>query len=221
MKAALERLGYHKTHHMHSVVKSPRQIALWHDVGTTTARPWDEIFEGFAASVDFPSATYYAELLMHYPAAKVVLTTRDVDRWYDSTASTIFAIHKLTPKWATRLFPPLRRSVEMIDATVWDRVFDGRFADREHAQAVFVEHLNDVQATVPGDRLLVFEVAEGWEPLCAFLGCEVPDEPFPHLNDGATFRRQIAAARTLIAAPYVAAAVLGFRGALAVRRRRR
>lgn len=221
MKVALERLGYERTHHMRSVVQSSRQTALWHEVGTTAARPWDEIFAGFAASVDFPSATWYSELLAHYPQAKVVLTTRDVDRWYESTASTIFAIRELTPQWAIRLVPPLRRRIEMTDATVWDRVFDGRFADRYYATQVFVEHLANVKATVPSERLLVFEVADGWEPLCAFLDCEVPNEPFPHVNSRATFQRQLAMVRLLVAVPYAAAAALALRGGLAVRRRPR
>jgi hypothetical protein len=45
---------------------------------------------------------------------------------------------------------------------------------------------------VPAERLLVYEVKEGWEPLCEFLGVEAPkDEPFPHLNDTDAFRRRV------------------------------
>jgi hypothetical protein len=40
-----------------------------------------------------------------------------------------------------------------------------------------------VRAVVPPDRLLVFSVRDGWEPLCAFLGRSVPDTPFPNIND--------------------------------------
>lgn len=221
MKAALERLGFHKTHHMQEVGRSSRQTELWHQVGTTSARPWDEIFEGYAASVDFPSATYYAELMAHFPDAKVVLTMRDVDRWYDSAASTIFAIRELTPPWAIRLFPPLRRQIEMTDATVWDRVFDGRFGEPDHAKAVYADYVAEVQTTVPADRLLLFNVAEGWEPLCAFLDRPVPDEPFPHLNDRATFSRLLTGARVLGAVPHLAGAVLAIGGVRSLRRRRR
>lgn len=52
-----------------------------------------------------------------------------------------------------------------------------------------------VQAKAPPDRLLVFEVKDGWEPLCHFLGVAVPDEDFPHANDAATLRPLLLAAR--------------------------
>ena len=44
---------------------------------------------------------------------------------------------------------------------------------------------------MPADRLLVFDVKQGWEPLCAFLGVLVPDTPFPHVNDHMTLVRQM------------------------------
>ena len=70
----------------------------------------------------------------------------------------------------------------------WDIVatgtFGGRLTDRAHCQAVFAQHNLEVQETIAPERLLVFEVKQGWEPLCAFLGVPVPDdEPFPHVND--------------------------------------
>jgi hypothetical protein len=45
----------------------------------------------------------------------------------------------------------------------------------------------EVQDTVPADRLLVWSVSDGWEPLCEFLEVPVPDTPFPHLNDSKGF----------------------------------
>ena len=127
-------------------------------------------------------STYYRELLDHVPDAKVILTTRDVDKWYASTASTIYPISQLTPSWMTRLVPRVRRMDELVQGTVWQRVFQGRFDDEAYAKQVFLDHEAEVKQHVPADRLLVFNVAEGWEPLCEFLGCEVPTHPFPHLN---------------------------------------
>jgi hypothetical protein len=80
----------------------------------------------------------------------------------------------------------------MIQELVWDREFNGRADDEAHAIRVFTEHNAAVQREVPADRLLVYQVSEGWEPLCRFLGVDVPDEPFPHLNDSATFKQRIA-----------------------------
>jgi len=207
MKAALERLGYVRTHHMEEVFRSRKQIDLWHDVGRGAEPQWDDIFVGYQACVDFPSSTYYREILAHYPDAKVVLTTRDPDRWYASAAATIFRARELTPAWAVRFIPAARKMFELTEATVWDRLFDGRFADEAFAKQVFVNYIEQVKADVPADRLLVFEVAQGWEPLCEFLDCDVPDEPFPHVNDTESFNRKVRGLRLLGAAPYGAAAL--------------
>ena len=61
-----------------------------------------------------------------------------------------------------------------------------------YAISAFDRHNAEVEAVdVPADRLLVYEVKEGWGPLCEFLGVEVPDEPFPHLNDTADFKKMV------------------------------
>lgn len=220
MKVALERLGFDKTHHMEDVFRSPRQAELWHRVGLGEPPDWDAIFEGYRASVDFPSSTYYAELLEHFPEAKVVLTTRDVDRWYRSARDTIFAARDQTPRWIQRVLPQSAKMAELTDATVWDRVFDGRFADEAYTKAVFTEYLDTVEATVPAHKLLVFEVSQGWEPLCEFLGCDVPDEPFPHVNDTASFQRRIRIIRALGALPAAVGVVAAVAAAAVVVRRR-
>ncbi|MBN4047450.1 hypothetical protein JYT71_00430 [Acidimicrobiaceae bacterium AH-315-P05] len=207
MKVALERLGYNKTHHMHEVLRSPRQAELWHQVSAGSNTHWPEVFDGYQACVDFPSAPFYRELHEAYPNAMVVLTIRDVDRWYNSTSETIFKMSQLTPRWTIRLIPHVRRLAELTDATVWDGIFDGRFDDEEYAKTVFADHIADVTAAISPNRLLTFNVAEGWEPLCEFLGCEVPDEPFPHLNDAAAFQRKIRLLHVVRAMPAIIAAV--------------
>jgi hypothetical protein len=58
--------------------------------------------------------------------------------------------------------------------------------------AAAIERYNaEVIATVPEDRLLVWSVTDGWEPLCAFLGIDVPEAPFPNLNDSSQFADRI------------------------------
>ena len=75
--------------------------------------------------------------------------------------------------------------------TVWDGTLAGKFEDRDAAIRIFEEHNRKVLATVPPERLLVFDVKEGWEPLCALLGVLVPaGEPFPHVNDAIDFSRR-------------------------------
>jgi hypothetical protein len=91
---------------------------------------------------------------------------------------------------------------------VWDGIFDGRFADRDHAVAVFEQHIANVQSVCPPGRLLVFDVAEGEEPLCSFLDVPIPNRPFPRLNDARSVQRRFAAIRWGTGAGPVAAAAL-------------
>ncbi len=72
----------------------------------------------------------------------------------------------------------------MLNTIVWDGTFHGNFADRQYAIDIFNRHNEEVKRFVPPERLLVYDVKEGWEPLCRFLGVDVPDEPFPRVNSG-------------------------------------
>ncbi len=55
----------------------------------------------------------------------------------------------------------------------------------------FVAHSDFVKATIPPEQLLVYEVKDGWGPLCEFLGLPVPDAPFPRTNDRVEFWERI------------------------------
>ena len=206
LKQALEQLGYRRTHHMEEVAASRFQIDKWLDVVRGGDPDWEAIFNGYNASVDFPSATYYRKLLKQYPEAKVILTVRDTDKWYRSTEETIWALSRQMPQWLA-LIPPVRDFVEVVDGTVWDRIFDGRFDDETFAKRVYNDYNNQVRHDVPDDRLLVFDVADGWEPLCSFLGKPIPDAPFPHRNDRAAFVPRIRFLQLLQVAPWTLAAL--------------
>ncbi|TKK85238.1 sulfotransferase family protein [Herbidospora galbida] len=201
LKAALEILGFGPCYHMADVVEDPRKIRQWLDVGDGKTTDWDAIFRGFRSAVDFPAVSYWRELTDHYPEANVVLTVRDPDRWYESAQDTIFhrAVEPEEPgsRWRRVLHrlmlwrvPELALFPRMAEATVADRVFGGRLDDREHCIEVFRRHNEEVRATIPAGRLLVFECRQGWEPLCRFLGAPVPDVPFPHVNDRMEFNRR-------------------------------
>ena len=214
LKAALEILGYDKTHHMFEVMGNPDQMAMWHAIGRGEQPDWDGVYTGFAAAVDFPTAAYWRELSAYYPDAKIVLTTRSPDSWWKSASATIIPIGKAPPAWARKWIKPIRQNVEMTNGTIWHRIFDGRQFEEEHAKRVFEAHNAAVKAELPAERLLVFEVKQGWEPLCAFLGKPVPDQPFPHVNDTAEFQKTIrnitwgfGAFHVVVAAALVAAGV--------------
>ena len=195
LKRALDELGFGPTYHMEEVVRRPSHVAAWLGYARTGEVNWDEIFAGFGSAVDFPVSCVWDELATHYPDAKIVLTVRDPQSWWTSTATTIYPARTMFPAWLLRLAPITARWVEMVDRLVWDGLFDGRFADRDHAVAVFERHVADVEAACSPDRLLVFDVGQGWAPLCAFLDVPIPDRPFPRLNDARTLQRRFAALR--------------------------
>jgi hypothetical protein len=178
--------------------------------------------------VDWPGAAYWREIVAAYPRAKVVLTVRDPQRWHDSMSKTILRGAPVLQRPAVRRAfglllvgdRDLRDMAEVVNYGVIDREFGGRY-DREHLTAVFERHSAEVRAEVPADRLLVFEVAQGWEPLCAFLGVPVPDEPFPHANETTEFQRWQRRGLTRLAAPRLAVLALAAAAAVAVVRRRR
>ena len=175
LKAALEQLGLGPCYHM--VECMPRGPEHWqHWIDAADGKPdWDRLFDGFGSTVDFPASTSYRALAEHYPEAKVILTVRDPERWFDSTQETIFA-----PDWTAYL-----RTVEMghfIRRTINDYLQD-RMHDREHLIRRFEEHNDEVRRTIPAERLLVYEVRQGWQPLCDFLNLPVPDGDFPNVND--------------------------------------
>lgn len=179
LKSALERLGLGPCHHMLGLLDRPEEIPLWLDVAQGRAVDWSQIYRGYRSTVDWPGARWWRELAGHYPAAKVILSVRDPERWYESALSTI---HRAAMDDSPVPSPVLAELRAMAREVVWKGVFDGRFTDRAHALRLFNDHVETVRGHLPADRLLIFEASEGWEPLCAFLGVPVPDEPFPWRN---------------------------------------
>ena len=214
LKIALEQLGFEPCHHMYEVFKHPAQARLWRAAARGELTDWDDLYGGYRATVDWPGAAFWEELVARYPDAKVILTVRDPERWYDSVRRTIYARTMSSRRWLTP--PPIRRVVSMIFEIIWAGTFDGRFEDRDHAIAVFNRHNERVRANVPADRLLVYEVGEGWGPLCAFLDVAEPATDFPHVNTTEEFRRRIRLRRAIA---FATAALLTTGTAAVVKRR--
>ena len=212
LKAALEELGFDPCHHMTEVFKHPEQAEVWVAAWRGEPVDWDALLGGYRATLDWPACSFYRELMERYPEAKVLLTVRDPERWYESMRGTIYELSRVTRASlisrvvfaffrlvAFGAFGPIARDT-LADEIIWDGTFGGRFEDKAHAIGVFERHNEEVKRTIPPEKLLVYEVREGWGPLCEFLGVEVPDEPFPRLNDTAQMRRGIRAIRALSAA---------------------
>ena len=153
--------------------------------------------------------------MQRHPDAKVLLSVRDPEQWYESTRNTIYELGRIsTGSPLARLsFAVLSFFVfgtfktgqgPMTEEIIWQGTFDGKFEDRDHAIEVFNRHNEEAQRRVPQEQLLVYEVKKGWGPLCEFLGVEEPEEPFPRLNDAAEMRRRIVGMRAItLAVPAV------------------
>lgn len=192
LKTALEELGFGPCYHMIEVFAHIDHARTWDAAARGEPVDWDRLFEGYRATVDWPGCSFYRQLLAAYPEAKVVLTVRDPERWYDSARHTIYFVRHAFPRWAAWIRPGIRVFRRMTDRVIWDGMFRGRFEDRAVAIEVFNRHNEQVRRDVPADRLLVYEVSQGWEPLCRFLGVPVPEgKPFPHVNDATEFRARI------------------------------
>ncbi len=177
MKLALEALGLGPCHHMKEVHAKPAQVALWRAAARGGPPDWEQAFAGYRCALDWPSAFYGRELSAYYGGAKILLTVRDAESWYASMSKTIFKVLEASTDPA---------SVGM--ALVGKRVFANRWADRAHAIAVYEANTAQVQAAFGPDRLLTYNLGDGWEPLCRFLGKPIPNKPYPRSNSAEEFR---------------------------------
>ena len=200
LKIALEKLGIGPCYHMREVVSHPSHIKIWYDISHGEHPNWDRLFSGFNSAVDFPVCLFYEELVNKFPDAKFILTLRDFDTWYESTANTIYKVPTMLPEWFKRVVYPIRMFIELQVNLIWVGLFKNNFSDIEYTELVYNEHLKSVKKTIPADKLLIYRVNEGWGPLCEFLNVDKPEIPFPKVNDTAEMLRNFAIVKSL---PYV------------------
>jgi hypothetical protein len=174
LQAALDVFGM-RTFEIGDVFADLDRAALFTEALDDPGFDWERLFAGFDAAADQPAHVFWRELAAFYPDAKVVLTVRDAAEWYASYRATI---------WGPTIgrAPADERWREMVRRVLVERAYGGEPTDRDHVIATYERHNDDVRSAFGPDRLLVLDLAEGWEPLCRFLGRPVPDAPFPHLN---------------------------------------
>ena len=191
LKAALEQLGCGPCFHMIDLIRDPEPLAYWVAAANGERVDWTEALDGWESSVDWPGCTFWEEMAETWPDAPVLLSVRDPEAWYRSCLNSIHAAKEMALAGELEGGDeegPSPEVVGMINNLIWNGTFKGRFLEKDYALEVFHRHNEDVKAKVPADRLLVYEIKQGWEPLCEFLGEEVPDTPMPHLNDTESFR---------------------------------
>lgn len=197
LKLALEELDFGPCFHMFELAEHRDNLDHWEAALRGQTVDWDQIFEGYQSTVDFPACVYYAELMEKYPEAKVILTLRESQSWYQSAYSTILTLRPALSQFLKILaFYPFsanaRRAWRLAmhnRALIEKNIFQGKVGDKDHVIDVYEEHQRRVIKTVPKDRLLVYDVKEGWPPLCEFLDIAIPEAPFPSTNDRGDFHK--------------------------------
>ena len=228
IKIALEKLGFGPCYHMTEVFAHPEHANFWLSAWRGEPADWEDVLGGYGAAVDWPACTFYEELMERHPQAKVLLSVRDPERWYESTRDSIYELSKIISR------SPVFRAIFAVSSIlasgrptrgslayeiIWDGTFDGRFEDKDYAIEVFERHTVEVKRRVPPEQLLVYEAGQGWGPLCEFLGVPEPDEPFPRLNDAAQMRRRVRMVRAISLASYSLLTLLATIAVLLLRRR--
>ncbi len=200
LKMALEELGFTPCYQMRELLSDPEQITFWSKASWGKAIDWDSLFQDYRATVDFPSYRYYYQLLQYYPDAKVILTVRDPQAWYESALNTIYQV--VEPQTGQKFLKTLKlpdsprtryleRVFDLVEKELWEKDFQGKFLDKQYAIDVFNHHVEEVKQNVPSKQLLVYQITEGWESLCRFLDVPVPNQTFPRLNERATFKQRV------------------------------
>ena len=185
LQVALQKFGYRTYHFFEAMANFEKgHLDMWNDLMEGKSQmDWQTLFDGYKASTDLPACIYWREMAKVFPDAKVILTVRDPEAWWESWMSLVESQESSVDR--LRFLPRFKALDRMV--INMERVFfgigPGQYS-KEEGIARFNQHNEAVKAAIPEDRLLIFDVREGWEPLCNFLNIPVPDEAFPHENVG-------------------------------------
>ncbi|KER22417.1 hypothetical protein T265_14864, partial [Opisthorchis viverrini] len=197
LQEALEILYRSPCYHSSEIVQNhPEHVDVWLKIFTTTKTAKKRqileelvksVFDGYLATVGHPACTIYKQLLDIYPEAKVIITTRPSLQWLESMRETVLPSRRLLSKGLlSRILERfvsvkgfglmMHRSTKYVYGKKTRQSSDKKMLD------AFERWMDDVIETVPSERLLIFQVEQGWAPLCEFLQLPTPDVPFPHSN---------------------------------------
>jgi Sulfotransferase domain len=199
LKAALEELGADPCFHMIDLImgeNKERDLAYWVKIANREPVDWDEVFEPWEATVDWPACSRWEELVEAFPDVPVLLNYRDFDGFYESCKNTILAVKEAAlageiEEDETNRDLPAPELWEANEKLLWQGDFQGRFYDKDWMREMYWSRIETIKRAVPPERLIVWELGvDGWEPLADALGVEAPDKPFPRLHDTAEFRSE-------------------------------
>lgn len=200
LKAALESIGFGPCLHMDNLFNTPPLVKSWHQFLEKGEGDFGRLFPDFQSSTDFPGCLMYREIYQQYPDAKFILGTRDADAWYDSVERTIYSVVPNTEEgWAgirkrgedNPRFENIGNALHLVGEYLLNRYFQGDFLNRELTIKRYNQFYEEVSAFIPADQLLKYEISQGWDPICQFLGVDVPEAEFPYKNKTIDFQQQI------------------------------
>ncbi|KAK5943083.1 hypothetical protein PMZ80_004088 [Knufia obscura] len=206
LQHALLTLGYTHTYHGWDILfDQPYYAQEWAKLGRkkffaqngdceTSAAEFDALLGHSVAVTDTASSVFASEMIRAFPEAKAVLNVRrDLDAWHASAVKNLLGGAEM---WVFWFFPWWNRELFWAYHAYHRILFPGLFrcvggsfdvGIRRNGKWVYREHCAMIRGLVPKERLLEWSVEDGWEPLCEFLGKEVPGEKFPRTNDAAGF----------------------------------
>lgn len=181
LKAALETLGHAPVFHTTDLLTSAKDIGVWEAAMKGEGVDWRTFFAPYEV-VDWPAAFFYRDIIRAHPEAKVMVSVRDPEGWFESTQGVLKQVRSLNLP-----IPQVRRVKGFLEAGL-ATFFEGKSEDKAYMVSFFERHTEAVKSFVGAENVLVYSVEEGWEPLCDFLGVDVPQEPFPRLNQQEGFK---------------------------------
>ncbi len=200
LKFALEYLDESPCFHMIELMKKTERLSILKNIRKNSNTDWNAFFEGYTSAVDYPVCLFYKELIEINPDLKVIYTERNFDSWYTSVYETIY---RGKPKGFLDILKMIKnmilssdfRKVAPVfmysDKLIWEGQFQSRFEDKAFVETIYNQHLETVKAVVKPENLLIYNIKDGWKPLCEFLGRPIPDIPFPRTNQRDEFNRKM------------------------------
>jgi len=202
MAAILKSFGYniydfeeHFVYHRH----------YWRRIfdGEAAVPIFKEMYKDVDAIMDMPSYIYWEQVAEAFPEAKVILVERDDEKWVNSLINMFKIIDtRVWFGWRARnnaitgpLLTLLKYSLSntLGEIRPWfDEVFtlafgpgaakDSTYMSRDYMLRLYRAHNAHVRAHCSKERLLIYKMGDGWEPICKHLGVPVPKMDFPHAN---------------------------------------
>jgi hypothetical protein len=196
LKTALELLGFGPCCHMWELMKPEHawRWPMWRRAVDGKPVHWPTLYRGFQSAVDSPGCFFWRKLSRAFPEAKVILTVRDPYGWLLSMQRGATVGYAQPDR--NRIDPVMSATIDRMDAAIareWGSSLDlpPGMARDQFLREQFLRHADIVRNEIAPERLLVFQVAEGWAPLCRFLGVDEPGVEFPHENDLGDFARRV------------------------------